>query len=100
MARKLKPSIRFKGFTEDWELHLVKDLFKVTRGYVLPATATSPIKSNEYIYPVYSSQTQNNGLMGYYNDYLFENAITWTTDGANAGTVRYRAEKFYSTNVN
>ncbi len=51
-------------------------------------------------YPVYSSQTKNNGLMGYYNEYLFENAITWTTDGANAGTVKYRKGKFYSTNVN
>ena len=38
--------------------------------------------------------------MGYYKDYLFENAITWTTDGANAGTVSFRNEKFYSTNVN
>ena len=38
--------------------------------------------------------------MGYYEKYLFENAITWTTDGANAGTVKYREGKFYSTNVN
>ena len=37
--------------------------------------------------------------MGFYSDYLYENAITWTTDGANAGTVRYRPEKFYCTNV-
>ena len=50
-------------------------------------------------YPVYSSQTKDNGLMGFYKDYLFENAITWTTDGANAGTVNYRAGKFYCTNV-
>ena len=50
-------------------------------------------------YPVYSSQTKANGLMGYYKDYLYENAITWTTDGANAGTVNYRAGKFYCTNV-
>ena len=51
-------------------------------------------------YPVYSSQTKNNGLLGFYKKYLFENAITWTTDGANAGTVKYREGKFYSTNVN
>ena len=37
--------------------------------------------------------------MGYYNEYLYENAITWTTDGANAGTVHYRDGKFYCTNV-
>jgi len=37
--------------------------------------------------------------MGYYNAFLYENAITWTTDGANAGTVHYRSGKFYCTNV-
>lgn len=37
--------------------------------------------------------------MGYYNQYLFENCITWTTDGAYAGTFRYRPGKFYCTNV-
>jgi hypothetical protein len=55
--------------------------------------------SEEYPYPVYSSQTKNNGLAGYYNEFLYENAITWTTDGANAGEVNYRKEKFYCTNV-
>ena len=54
---------------------------------------------DEYIFPVYSSQTKNEGLMGYYNEYLYEDAITWTTDGANAGTVHYRDGKFYCTNV-
>lgn len=37
--------------------------------------------------------------MGYYNEFLFEDAITWTTDGANAGTVHFRKGKFYCTNV-
>ena len=37
--------------------------------------------------------------MGYYKDYLYEDAITWTTDGANAGTVFYRNGKFSITNV-
>ena len=52
-----------------------------------------------YKYPVYSSQTLNEGLMGYYNKFLFDSAITWTTDGANAGTVKYRNGQFYCTNV-
>lgn len=74
-------------------------MFNVTRGYVLAATETSPDISNDNIYPVYSSQTKNEGLMGYYSDYLYEDAITWTTDGANAGTVKFRKGKFYCTNV-
>ena len=94
-----KPSIRFQGFTEAWEQRKVKDLFKVTRGNVLAATITSEKKTEDAPYPVYSSQTKQNGLMGYYKEFLYEDAITWTTDGANAGTVNYRAGKFYCTNV-
>lgn len=94
------PEIRFKGFENPWIQKEINELFKITRGEVLAATETSQVKTGFMTYPVYSSQTKNNGLMGYYNDYLFENAITWTTDGANAGTVKYRKGKFYSTNVN
>lgn len=93
------PQIRFKGFTDAWEQRKVADMFKITRGYVLAAPLTSEQKSDEMPYPVYSSQTKDQGLMGYYKDYLYEDAITWTTDGANAGTVNYRAGKFYCTNV-
>ena len=93
------PEIRFAGFTDAWEQRKVKDIFKVTRGYVLPATITSDNQTDDMPYPVYSSQTKDNGLMGFYKDYLYEDAITWTTDGANAGTVNYRAGKFYCTNV-
>ena len=95
-----KPALRFKGFTDAWEQHTVGHLFQVTRGYVLAVSKISNQKTEEMPYPVYSSQTHNNGLLGYYKDYLFNTAITWTTDGANAGTVNYRSEKFYSTNVN
>ena len=83
-----------------WEQRKVKDIFKVTRGQVLAATETKEKQSTEMPYPVYSSQTKNDGLMGYYKDFLFDTAITWTTDGANAGTVNYRKGRFYSTNVN
>ena len=93
------PKLRFQGFTIPWTEIEIGKAFQVTRGYVLPATVVRQDASEEYIYPVYSSQTKDNGLMGYYNDYLYENAITWTTDGANAGTVHYRPGKFYCTNV-
>jgi type I restriction enzyme S subunit len=93
------PEIRFAGFTDAWEQRKVSELFRVTRGHVLAATQTETEKTDEKPYPVYSSQTKDKGLMGYYKDYLYEDAITWTTDGANAGTVNYRAGKFYCTNV-
>ena len=62
--------------------------------------------SKEYLrefsgqYPVYSSQTINNGEIGRINTFDFEQeAITWTTDGANAGTVFYREGRFSITNI-
>lgn len=91
--------LRFPGFTGEWEIFKVSDLFKITRGYVLPVSETKDVPDTEYKYPVYSSQTADNGLMGYYKMALFKDAITWTTDGANAGTVRYRKGEFYCTNV-
>ena len=93
------PRLRFPEFTGEWEEKKVKEIFEITRGQVLPAEKTKPEADGLYKYPVYSSQTMRNGLMGYYNEALFNNAITWTTDGANAGTVRYRKGDFYCTNV-
>lgn len=97
---ELNPKRRFPGFAEDWEKKKVSDMFKVTRGQVLSMSLTSRIQDKTNKYPVYSSQTKDDGLMGYYSEYLFDTAITWTTDGANAGTVNYRKGKFFSTNVN
>jgi type I restriction enzyme S subunit len=103
MQKIFTQELRFKDedgndFSE-WEEKQIKNIFKVTRGTVLPMTLVNEKKDNEFNYPVYSSQTKNNGLAGFYNEYLFENAITWTTDGAGAGDVKYRYGKFYCTNV-
>ena len=87
------------NFLNAWEQRKVSNMFKVTRGYVLAATKTVANQANDMPYPVYSSQTLNNGLLGFYKEYLYADAITWTTDGANAGTVNYRIGKFYCTNV-
>ena len=97
----LVPKLRFPEFrdAEAWEQKEVGEVFQVTRGDVLSMTLVQDEKSDAMPYPVYSSQTKNNGLSGYYSDYLFEDAITWTTDGANAGDVNYRTGKFFCTNV-
>ena len=97
----LVPKLRFPEFREagEWEERLVGDVFKVTRGEVLAMPLVRDSRSNETPFPVYSSQTKNRGLAGYYSEYLYEDAITWTTDGANAGDVNYRTGKFYCTNV-
>lgn len=100
MNKHLVPFVRFRDYQSIWKEYKIGEIFTVTRGQVLATSKTSTIKSLENPYPVYSSQTKNNGLMGFYKSYLFDTAITWTTDGANAGTVKFRSGKFYSTNVN
>ncbi|WP_436358393.1 restriction endonuclease subunit S [Mycoplasma sp. 480] len=96
---KLVPSLRFKEFTHAWEQDVIQNLFNITRGYVLSTKKISESKTGIKKFPVYSSQTLNNGLLGYYDKFLYKDAITWTTDGANAGTVNFREGKFYCTNV-
>ena len=49
---------------------------------------------------MYSSQTERDGVMGYIGTYDFQGEhLTWTTDGAKAGTVSCRNGKFNCTNV-
>ena len=81
---------------DGWETKKIKFLFKIGRGRVI---SKEKLDDNEK-YPVYSSQTENNGVLGYISSYDFEgDLITWTTDGANAGTVFLRKGKFNCTNV-
>lgn len=58
------------------------------------------LRDNEGEYPVYSSQTANNGIFGCINSYMFDgDYLTWTTDGAYAGTIFRRKGRFNITNV-
>lgn len=75
----------------------IQELCKISRGKVM---SKDFIKSNVGEYPVYSSQTENNGELGKISTYDFDGEyLTWTTDGANAGSVFYRKGKFSVTNV-
>jgi len=80
-----------------WAMTRVGRAMELGRGRVI---SNIEIGENQGEYPVYSSQTSENGVMGYINTYDFEgDYVTWTTDGANAGTVFYRTGKFNCTNV-
>lgn len=73
------------------------NLFSLGRGRVI---SKEEIQHNKGTYPVYSSQTSDNGILGYINSFDFEGEyLTWTTDGANAGKVFYRRGQFNCTNV-
>ncbi len=79
-----------------WQVRKIKYLFKIGRGRVISQQELDELA----VYPVYSSQTQDNGVLGYIHSYDFDcKQITWTTDGANAGTIFLRDGKYSCTNV-
>lgn len=81
---------------EHWDVKRVKEIFSIGRGRVIAQTELI----EDGIYPVYSSQTKDDGCLGHINTFDFEGEyITWTTDGVNAGTVFLRQGKFNCTNI-
>lgn len=73
------------------------EVSKISRGRVI---SKEYIRKNVGYYPVYSSQTENEGILGKINTYEYDGEyITWTTDGANAGSIFHRNGKFNITNV-
>ena len=81
---------------KNWIVMPIKYYFSVGRGRVISVNDLH----DDGKYPVYSSQTENNGCFGYLRTYDFSGpAITWTTDGAKAGTVFFRDGKYNCTNV-
>ena len=73
------------------------DVCELSRGKVYSKTY---IVENAGEYPVYSSQTANNGELGRITTFDYDGEyLTWTTDGAYAGTIFHRKGKFSITNV-
>lgn len=86
-------------YKDKYELRkvMMKDVCEIKRGRVM---SKQYLEENIGKYPVFSSQTLNNGKIGSIKTYDFDGEyITWTTDGAYAGTVFYRDGKFSVTNV-
>lgn len=86
----------FDEIPEHWIEGKIKYLFEISRGRVISQLELKP----EAIFPVYSSQTKNDGCLGYIDTFDYEGEmLTWTTDGANAGSVFQRKGQFNCTNV-
>lgn len=81
----------------DYPLHQISDLFEIKKGNSL--YTKDYIKANSGEYPLYSSQTKNEGVIGFIDscDYEVPECLTWTSDGVYAGTVFLRTGKFSMT---
>jgi type I restriction enzyme, S subunit len=83
------------GVAVEWKA--LGEVATLRRGRVM---SKSYLVDNVGSYPVFSSQTANNGVIGKINTFDFDGEfVSWTTDGANAGTVFHRSGKFSITNV-
>lgn len=79
------------------EFKKLEEVCELSRGKVYSKTY---INNNIGNYPVYSSQTANNGELGKISSYDYDGEyLTWTTDGAYAGTIFHRQGRFSITNV-
>ena len=79
------------------EFRGVDEVCQISRGRVM---SKDYLATNAGNYPVYSSQTANQGVFGCIKTFDYDGKyVTWTTDGANAGSVFYRDGKFSITNV-
>nr|WP_201740046.1 restriction endonuclease subunit S [Aristophania vespae] len=84
-------------FGADVEWKSLGEVATLKRGRVM---SKNYLFDNYGPYPVYSSQTARNGKIGNTDNFDFDGEyVSWTTDGANAGTVFYRKGKFSITNV-
>lgn len=82
---------------EGVEYKTLETVCELSRGKVYSKTY---IAANAGNYPVYSSQTANNGELGRISTFDYDGEyLTWTTDGAYAGTIFHRKGKFSITNV-
>jgi type I restriction enzyme S subunit len=87
--------LRFEDGEVEWQT--LGELTTLRRGRVM---SKGYLAENAGPFPVFSSQTANNGMIGKIDTFDFDGEfISWTTDGANAGTVFHRTGKFSITNV-
>ncbi len=81
---------------KEWEIRKLKTFFTFEKGKNAALYTNEYIGSNEGEYPVYSGQTENNGIMGKINsyDYDTEECIFTTTVGAKVMTPMLLKNKF------
>ncbi len=87
------PKLRFPEFQgiAGWHSYLLEELeelgwVELGRGEVISGQDVKEIPGD---YPIYSSSVKNNGLMGTYGRFMFdEELISWSIDGGGDGPIR------------
>ncbi len=73
----------------------VSEIFDMARGF--SKYTHKFIRQHKGVHPVYSSQTELGGVIGYIDSFDYDkDCLTWTMDGAEAGTVFFRMKHKFS----
>lgn len=93
-GNKNVPELRFPEFEGEWEDNKIDYFFKISVAGDLKKEELSKFKINEFKYPVYGNALEKKGLLGYYENYKYEeNNITVTARG-NLGVALLRKKPF------
>ena len=80
---------------KEWELTKASILFKAEKGKNAQTYTKEYIGANPGVYPVYSGQTENDGIMGTINTFVYDKEVIFsTTVGAKAMTPKLISGKF------
>ena len=97
MTNSSRSSAAVGSAPSGWSCKRVDQICHLGRGRVI---SEQEIRKHPGDYPVYSSQSRDEGVFGRLATFDFDgDYVTWTTDGAYAGTVFYRTGRFNCTNV-
>ncbi|MCL2076741.1 MAG: restriction endonuclease subunit S [Betaproteobacteria bacterium] len=90
------PKLRFPEFREagEWKEKKLGEFSHVVASGDLNTTCFSPIKTDEYNYPVYSNAIEEQGLYGYYTAPRFSKDSVTITARGNLGVAFFRSHEF------
>lgn len=99
---KLKKKYNLNLIESNLRSNIIKldTLFTIKRGKLIEKSSLSNEITDSHKFPVYSSKTLSDGILGYSDSYMIDQTvITWATNGSNAGKFFISKGKFSCTNV-
>lgn len=98
MQKIFSQELRFKDENgeeyPEWEEDYLKNLFSIKSSGDLNQSDLSRICQNEHVYPVYGNALTNEGLLGFYSTYMFDEDSLTVTGRGEVGIPIYRNKKF------
>jgi restriction endonuclease S subunit len=94
MQELLTGKRRLPGFTGEWEVKQIGELFILLAGGDLDVINYSAIKTKKYKYPIFSNSLQDQGLYGYTSVPKYKSDSITITGRGSTGVALYRAEDF------